>query len=450
MFDLPSTGLKLKENDQMTTYHALRNKPAKAPYKPGDILVLFGELFSRGYANGLVEEAERLGMQVVTATVGRREKDGGLRPLNEEEIALNATTGKILINVPLEAGFDLESSDMGPTPVEMLKDLKLSNWMNAQINWESLEASRLKGIKRFKQNVEEFMSQLSAMIKPGQNVVFAHLMAGGVPRTKIVMPLMNRVFKGRGDRFLASRDFWESPIGRFCETNFKEVTAETFRHLLELSTPIKNKIETGGGHVSYVAYGYHGTEVFLSGKYKWQTYTPYLQGWAKKNLEEISREFSLKNYNCCVYNCPEILTNSSSIFQGVEVCLYPLVKALTVEAPEAQRTKETLDQCQKLLKEGHSLDEILDLTNIYSKEPVILEHCQLEKWPQHSCSAQMELMLEFSEKLVDMHIDSKKLITSLLSEVVFDSCGYVMLHESWKPMAPVSWINHDLVARCLV
>lgn len=434
----------------MTTYHALRNKPAKAPYKPGDILVLFGELFSRGYANGLVEEAERLGMHIVTATVGRREKEGGLRPLNDEEIALGANSRKTLINVPLEAGFDLEPSDVGPAPIEMLKDLKLSNWMNAQLDLKGLEASRQKGVKRFKQNVEDFMSQLSPLIKPGQNVLFAHLMAGGVPRTKIVMPLMNRVFKGRGDRFLASREFWDSPIGRFCEMNFKEVTAETFRHLLELSTPVKDKIEAGGGHVSYVAYGYHGTEVFLSGKYKWQTYSPYLQGWAKKNLEEISREFSLKKYNCCVYNCPEILTNSSSIFQGVEVCLYPLIKALTLEAPEAARTKETLAQCQSLLKEGYSLNEILELTNAYSKQPVILDHCQFDHWPQHSTRDQMESMLEFSEKLVDMHIDPKKLITSVLSEVVFDSCGYVMLHDSWKPLAPVSWINHDLVARCLV
>jgi hypothetical protein len=433
----------------MTTYHALRKKPSIAPYKPGDILVLFGELFSRGYANGLVEEAERLGMQIITATVGRREKDGGLRPLNDEEITLATTSQKILINVPLEAGFDLEPSEIGPAPVDMLKDLKLSNWMNAQMNSEALEASRKKGAQRFKQNVESFMNQLTPLIKPGKNVVFAHLMAGGVPRTKIVMPLMNRVFKGRGDRFLASQEFWESPIGKFCETSFKEVTAETFRHLMDHSTPLKDKIEAAGGHVSYVAYGYHGTEVYLSGEYKWQTYTPYLQGWAKRNLEEISREYSLKNYNCCVYNCPEILTNSSSIFQGVEVCLYPLVKALTLDAPTSARTATTLTECQSLLKDGYSLNEILDLTNAYSKQPVILDHCQFNQWPQHSSREQMELMLEFSEKLVEMHIDPKKLITSILSEVVFDSCGYVMLHDSWQPKAPVSWINHDLVARCL-
>lgn len=62
----------------MTQLFPLREKPSLSPYKKGDVLVLFGELF-RGYANGLVEEAERRGMTIVRATVGRREKDGVLR-----------------------------------------------------------------------------------------------------------------------------------------------------------------------------------------------------------------------------------------------------------------------------------------------------------------------------------------------------------------------------------
>ena len=33
---------------------------------------IIGELFSRGYANGLVEEAEKCGMTILRATVGRR------------------------------------------------------------------------------------------------------------------------------------------------------------------------------------------------------------------------------------------------------------------------------------------------------------------------------------------------------------------------------------------
>jgi len=35
--------------------------PQASGYKAGDVLVVVGELFGRGYANGLVDEARRLG-----------------------------------------------------------------------------------------------------------------------------------------------------------------------------------------------------------------------------------------------------------------------------------------------------------------------------------------------------------------------------------------------------
>ena len=56
-------------------------------FRKGDVFVLFGELFGRGYANGLVNEARNAGMTIVGITVGRREADGTLRPLNDEELA---------------------------------------------------------------------------------------------------------------------------------------------------------------------------------------------------------------------------------------------------------------------------------------------------------------------------------------------------------------------------
>jgi len=49
----------------MSEYTPLRAVPETAGYKPGDCLVLIGELFGRGYANGLIEEARRLGMTVI-------------------------------------------------------------------------------------------------------------------------------------------------------------------------------------------------------------------------------------------------------------------------------------------------------------------------------------------------------------------------------------------------
>ena len=71
----------------MTEYKPMQQLPETAGYKAGDVLVLAGELFGRGYANGLVDEAKRLGMTVIGTTVGRRDPDGTLRPLTSDELA---------------------------------------------------------------------------------------------------------------------------------------------------------------------------------------------------------------------------------------------------------------------------------------------------------------------------------------------------------------------------
>lgn len=424
----------------------LRNKPALSGFKKGDYLVLFGELFQRGYANGLVEEAERQGLKIIRGTVGRREKDGTLRPLNSEELS---TQPSPLINVPLEAGFDMQPDSQGSTPVDALKDIKLSEWKDAKLDFDRLEESRKKGVENFKNRVKKYLVELEKQIEPGRNVLFAHLMAGGVPRAKIVMPLMNRAFKGRGDRYLSSQEFWQSEIGRLCEMSFYEVTAETFGHLVELSADLRRNVEKRGGKVSYLAYGYHGTEVLLEGRYQWTTYTPYLQGHAKLRLEDFSRKFHAQGIQTCVYNCPEILTNSSSIFQGVEVYLYSLIEALKKEAGNHTRTRQVLSHCQSLLKDGMTLDQIKDDLFDYFQEPVIKAQSVFEKWPQHSTQPQLERMLDQSDKMITWHKDEKNLMMTELSEVVFEGCGYAMFHDSWKPGEPVRWLGHDIVARCL-
>ncbi len=424
----------------------LKQKPPLSGYQPGDYLVLFGELFQRGYANGLVEEAERLGLKIIRSTVGRRDKDGSLRALNQEELQLQPTP---LINIPLEAGFDIQPDLEGKTPVEALKDVKLSDWKNFKINFQRIEESRKKGSEDFKSRVRLHMTELAKLIEPGRNVIFAHLMAGGVPRAKIVMPLMNRAFKGRGDRHLSSKEFWESEIGQLCSMNFDEVTAETFKDLVELSADLRNKIEKSGGRVSYVAYGYHGTEVLVKDHYQWTTYSPYLQGWAKKKLEDYSRQFHRQGLHTCVYNCPEILTNSSSIFQGVEVFLYNLIAALKKEAAETPRTKQVIGHCQSLLKDEIKLSDLTDDLLKYFAAPSTAEHTDFEKWPQYSSAQQMELMLEQSEKMASWHKDEKNLMTTELSEVVFEGCGYAMFHDSWVTAEPVRWLGHDVVVRCV-
>lgn len=427
-----------------SSYHALRSlTQGGSEFKQGDVLVLFGELFQRGYANGLVEAAIKKGMKVIYSTVGRREGKT-LRALNGEELAAAPSP---IINVPLEAGFDLEPDSSGTAPVDQLAGAGLKNWEETKLNWDSIENSRMLGRKRFTGFVDQYLEQLAPHIPSGANVLMAHLMAGGVPRTKIVMPIMNRVFKGTGDRYYSSEKFWDSEIGRFCALSFFEVTADTFDIFVDRSTALREKIQKNGGRVVYTAYGYHGTEVYFDGAYRWQSYTPYVQGFAKKRLEDHARAWTKKGVTCTVYNCPEILTNSSSIFQGVEIPLYPLLKSLKKEGGDHPEVQKVIKDCATLLKPECRLEELAQLCEdqLVSKE--VQEKCMYEQWPQHNTQVQMERVLKTSDAIFDMHISTKNLVTSVLSEVVFVGCGRAMLADSISPKASVSWLNHDLLSR---
>ena len=267
------------------TYQALREIPAKAGYGRGDVLVLFGELFGRGYANGIVDEARKAGMTIVGATVGRREADGALRPLQAGELAqAEASLGGRILNVPLEAGFDLEPGGDGPSPVEQLKTAKPGAWQSFSLDWDLVSKSRDAGARRFARNVEAFVAELDPLVPGDANVLFVHTMAGGFPRSRVYMPLMSRMFRCTGDKFLPSREFWSCELGRLWAASFDEVTGRTFERLLAATASLRARAK----RVRYVAYGYHGCEVLIGGEYTWQTYVPYLQGWAKMLLERVA------------------------------------------------------------------------------------------------------------------------------------------------------------------
>ncbi len=431
----------------MKNYYPIRNKPEQNKFQKGDLLVLFGELFNRGYANGLVEEAEKNGLTVVRATVGRRDAEGNLRPLTAEE---SEKIPKPFINIPLEAGFDLEKDAHGKSPNDYLSGVKLSEWQEARIPEGSLVESQAKGRKRFQDNTRKFMTELEKHLTPGRHVHFAHLMAGGVPRCKIVMPLMNRVFKGTGDRFVASELFWNSGIGQLLQRNFHEVTAETFNILINESSSLRKKIEANGGTTSYVAYGYHGTEIIIKDHYQWQSYAPYIQGWAKIELENFAKAWSQKGVKTCVYNCPEILTNSSSLFQGLEIPLYNLIRSLEKEAPTHPLTQKIKDACKVALKEEATMAQVFTLVDNFLTSESFQKTSVFEGWPHHSQKDQLEAALQASDSIIALHKDEKSLMTATLSELVFKGCGYIMLHDGFKPQAPVAWIGHDAVVKSLV
>jgi hypothetical protein len=427
----------------------MRNLPLAAGYKQGDLLVLFGELFGRGYANGIVDEAKKRGMVVIGTTVGRREADGSLRPLFAGELAEAETQlGGKIINIPLEAGFDMEPDSKGVSPVDCLKGVKPDDWEGVRFDWDDIEQSRQKGIMHFTANLAAVALELEKMVPSGANLLFVHCMAGGVPRARVFMPLFNRIFKGQGERFLSSERFWHSDLGRLCKISFDEVTADTYGYLIDATASLRAKINAQGGKVAYAAYGYHGCEVLIKGEYSWQTYTPYLTGWAKIRLEEAAQAAWNRKTAVTVFNSPEIQTNSSALFMGVEISLYPLLNALEREGGGGMAFA-IRDECRRLLRDDASLEVLLAETDKYLASPILAGFRNYDTWPFHNTPEQAELMLNCSSRLLGMNENPKEIVCAILSRAVFTAVGKLMLDTMWEPSAPVYWLNHDIIAKML-
>jgi hypothetical protein len=231
--------------------------------------------------------------------------------------------------------------------------------------------------------------------------------------------------------------------------NFDAVSADTFTYLLEATAAIRSRVSAAGGVVRYAAYGYHGCEVLINGAYTWQSYTPYLPGWAKIRLEEAAIEARAKGITAAVFNCPEIQTNSSALFLGVEISLYPLLAALKKEG-NGPRTEAIRAECAALLKEGTTLDTLLAKADEYLASPVMTRFSRYEEWPHHTTPEQAEFMLSRATELLAMNRNPREIVCAVLSRAVFNAVGKLMLDASWNPTAPVFWLNHDIVARRLV
>ena len=433
----------------MTALTPLRSIPQSNIFRKGDTFVLFGELFGRGYANGLVDEARKAGMTIVGVTVGRRDENNALRPLNAEELAVAETNlGGKIFNVPLMAGFDLDAPAGTPTPTDMLGGMTLKSWQDDKLDFAHIEKCRDVGVKRFKDSVAKVMAELDGKIKDGSNVFFAHTMAGGIPKVKVFLAIANRIYKGRGERFLSSRALIDSDLGKMILMNFDEVTANTFQHLIDGSAAIRARMEKTGGQVRYTAYGYHGTEILIDGKYQWQTYTNYTQGKAKMRLEQVAEKAWQQGIKATVFNCPEIRTNSSDIFVGVELSLFPLLTALKKENGGSWADQQW-KACQALLQEGSSLDSLLTKIEEYNKSSTMKTFRNFEAWPMDNNAELADLMIGTSDDITQMHIERKALITDLLSALVLEGTGPLMFHEASKPSAPVLWLNHDIIAKQL-
>lgn len=418
-------------------------------FRKGDVFVLFGELFGRGYATGLLEEARRVGMEIVGITVGRRDETNALRPLNAEELAeAEGRLGGRIINLPLMAGFDLDAPEGTPTPTDMLAKLTLDGWQNETLDWDHIAQCRQIGTDRFTRTLAEVMAVLDGMIAGGRNVFFAHTMAGGIPKAKVFLALANRIYKGRGTRHLSSQALLDSDMGKLILQNFDEVTANTFKHLIEGSAAIRERVTAAGGEVRYTAYGYHGSAVLIDGSYRWQTYTNYTQGYAKMLLENVAQAAWAEGIKATVYNCPEIRTNSSDVFAGIELPLIPLLLALKKENG-GEWAAEQWQACEALLADGYSLNDVFQKIADMQASPVMRPFYDFSAWPKANSQEQADLTIGTSNEINQMHRDSKALISDLLSSLVVQATGQLIFAETSKPSGPVLWLNHDMVARKL-
>ena len=413
-----------------------------------DTLVLIGELVSGGYANGLVSAAQRRGMKIIETTLGRREPNGKLVPLSTEQWGQKRF---LCINVPLESGFDYEENELGQTPLSLLHDLKLQDWSKFRLDSAHLQMWIQKGRQRLQQSFEQMLQELEPLLPQRGRVIFAHLMAGGVPRSKIVLALLNRVVRGHGSKYFSSEELWSSDLGRLIQANFFEVTAFSFELLLKATQPLRSQLEAQGRRVCYTAYGYHGTEIFIGNQWRWQSYVPYLQGWAKLKLEEIAQNAVRQGIHATVYNCPEILTQSSSIFNGVELPLYPLISAFKQIAPDHKITEYMWRYAKERLKHNVTVEDLLALIEQAFTTPELQILFDYAHWPRHNEPQQMARVLQTSAQILEMHRDEKDIITYELSRIVLQACGEIMLRATSAPKGHgVLWLGHDIVTKTFI
>lgn len=428
---------------------ALERISENTVFRKGDVFVLFGELFGRGYATGLLDQARKVGMRIVGITVGRRDEKNTLRPLTDDELRdAEARLGGTIINVPLMAGFDLDAPANGPTPTDLLAGLTLESWEREKLDWEYIEKCQAVATARFTESLSQVMATLDAMIADGSNVFFAHTMAGGIPKAKVFLVVANRIYKGTGSRHMSSQALVDSDMGKLILRNFDDVSANTFRHLIDFSAAIRERVESSGGQVRYTAYGYHGTGILIDGEYRWQTYTNYTQGYAKMRLEGIAEDAWAMGVKASVYNCPEIRTNSSDVFTGIELPLIPLLLALKKENGGEWAT-EQWSKCQVLLMEGFTIDDVISKIGDLQASETMVPFYDFSAWPMPNNQAQADLTIGTSNQITAMHRDGKVMISDLLSALVVEATGQLIFGASSSPSGPVQWLNHDIVARRL-
>ena len=237
-------------------------------------------------------------------------------------------------------------------------------------------------------------------------------------------------------------------MGRLILQNFEEVTANTFGYLIEGTAELRARVIREGGSVRYSAYGYHGAEILIDDRYQWQSYVNYTQGYAKMKLERIAAENWARGVLAVVFNCPEIRTNSSDIFTGVELPLFSLLHALKRENGGAW-AQQQWRACGDLLSAPDGLDAIMKRIGDLNQSEVVVRSRDFAQWPTPNDPDLAEIVISTSEDIVDLHASRNALISDYLSALVVKASGSLIFREMSNPLGPVIWLNHDIIAKQL-
>lgn len=165
-------------------------------------------------------------------------------------------------------------------------------------------------------------------------------------------------------------------------------------------------------------------------------------------LERIAQAAWEQGVKATVYNCPEIRTNSSDIFAGVELPLVGLLSALNKENGGAWAQAQW-QACSELLADGFTLEGMLQKIEDFHTSDVMRPFRNFAAWPMPNSAPQADLTIGTSDEVQKMHKDTKALVTDLLSSLVIEATGPLMFRESSAPAGPVLWLNHDIIARQL-
>jgi hypothetical protein len=163
-------------------------------------------------------------------------------------------------------------------------------------------------------------------------------------------------------------------------------------------------------------------------------------------LESVAEAAWAQGISATVFNCPEIRTNSSDIFVGVELSLFPLLQALKKEGGGAWVDQQWAI-CQALLEDGVSLESLLATIEEYNQNPTSATFRNFDAWPMDNTPELADVMIGTSDDITKLHKDRKALITDHLSSLVLEGAGPLMFHGAAEKIGPVLWLNHDIIAR---